>query len=230
MKIPARLAKRLKCSPAHNKAVRAACGRFADWMQPERPTFFPEYTNHGIGHVARVLAAADELMTDSAVDALTPEEVAALVVAVVLHDCGMHLTPDGLQALVDADCDWKPVAAFPDVPWSEAWEQFQREVTRWPEHKWREVLGDSAEPVDLRCADLNDLRDNEKKTIGDFLRRHHRVLCHHIALYGVPGPVTADRRIKLDVFPDGFADIVGVISRSHGMDLRPCVDYVRDKR
>jgi len=64
-----------------------------------RYRFFLEYTDHGPHHVAGVLRSADELIAPEALQLLTPEDIALLILAAVLHDVGLHLTQDGFRRL-----------------------------------------------------------------------------------------------------------------------------------
>jgi molecular chaperone HtpG len=61
--------------------------------------------------------------------------------------------------------------------------------------------------------------------IGEFIRRNHTRLAHDIARFGIPAhsgflPVLST---SADL---SFADMVGVVARSHGLELRPCLEYI----
>src|SRR5438270_251916 len=89
---------------------------FAEWL----PLFsggmplFPEYTDHGLPHLEGVLATADSLAADSAWQVLSAGDAAVLSLAVLLHDCAMHLREDGFLALVTSSWRSPIVDGFAD--------------------------------------------------------------------------------------------------------------------
>ena len=231
MRIPDELATILSENRRLSGRVDTIVADFSDWIGDSRGgPFFPEYTDHGMQHIEDVLRTADQLMTDGSRDLLNPEDVAALVLAVLLHDCVMHMQEDGFLALIQEGCPWQPVQEFGDKPWHERWEQFTAEASRWDGQKTEDVLGEDEPPVDrtaLQGAVSDGKLAGHHRLIGEFLRQHHHVLAHQIALYGVPGP--DDNSIALPGVPAGVVDVAGVIARSHGMSNRKCLPYLDAK-
>lgn len=233
MTIPTRLQKRLSENSALQGAVQLALERFAEWFEDSKMPFFPEYTEHGVNHLANTLSTADWLITDESWKIITPEDAAVLVLSVGLHDCAMHLSPDGFVRLVDPrsnfGCDKNDasdvidVTFFDDLPWSELWVAFLAEATRFDSRKLK-LLFDNTEPIRKPPVDPLEMTSRDKLLIGEFLRRHHTRLSHEIALWGVPGP--HEERLRFGELPRDIAYLAGLVARSHGMSLRRALEAV----
>ena len=88
------------------------------------------------------------------------------------------------------------------------------------------LFGDTKQ-VDYPPMNSNDMSGKDLLLIGEFLRRHHHRLAHEIALIGVPGPT--ENKLKLLSTDDTkhIIELAGVVARSHGMNIRDCVDYLK---
>jgi hypothetical protein len=115
-------------------------------IQASRLPFFPEYTDHGPRHNEEILQTAVDIVHDDGRPLLTPQDAAILVVAVLLHDCGMHLTEDGFISLIQPGCRWTGVPAFADRPWAELWEEFIADARKFDDRKLTALFGDP-EPI-----------------------------------------------------------------------------------
>ena len=129
MLLPPRLASKLDNDPRLSAAVRQSIENFRPWIAQPRPTFFPEYTDHGPEHLSSVLSTASSLIPDPAWRVVTPSDAAILALAVLLHDAAMHLTPDGFCHLA-RDEQIPPVSGFGDAPRSALWHAFLSEARR----------------------------------------------------------------------------------------------------
>jgi molecular chaperone HtpG len=99
---------------------------FGDVISTTLP-FFPEYTDHGPRHIADVLRTIDGIIPDESLPYISPVDAGVLIVAVLLHDVGMHLTEDGFRSLIDSS----DVPCALDVEgWPALWERFLQEATR----------------------------------------------------------------------------------------------------
>lgn len=205
----------------------SSLAEFEPLLADNKLVFFPEYTDHGPDHVREVLIAADAIIRDEAWDWLTPEDAAALILAVLLHDCAMHLSEDGFFAL-RRSADWsQPARAdLDDRGWPALWTDYFREASRFDDRQLRKLFGNT-EPI-LRDPplDANALTRQDRQLIGEFLRRHHARLAHEIALLGFPGPTQTP--LKLKGVDARFGDLVGLIARSHGVPLRVAVDQLEE--
>jgi hypothetical protein len=86
------------------------------------------------------------------------------------------------------------------------------------------IFGDeNAIIIDPLSKPRGKLDSDDRKLIGEFIRRHHARLAHEIALKGMPGKERIEFAAGLDY---KIKNLIGLIARSHGMDLRKCVDYL----
>jgi molecular chaperone HtpG len=191
----------------------------------ENPLYlFPEYTEHGSRHVTAVLETAAQLMTEDSLRILTPEDSGALILSTVLHDCAMHLTNDGFRRLVSGQTSLTPNEELGDRAWGELWDAYLAEAARFSPADNVRMFGD-AEPVKPPPIDDWDWGEKQKLMAGEFLRRHHASLAHQIALSGFPDASSENTRLDPGI-SRRRADVIGLIARSHGMSLRPCLDYL----
>jgi len=216
IRIPAKLERRL-ASAEFRGPVTTALHDFDIWVGSSRPYFFPEYTDHGPEHINGVLGTAEALCAPAAWRVFTPSDACALVLAVLLHDCAMHLTADGFVSLIREGL--QPVQGFEDKPWGLLWQDYVAEANRFSAKQLHALLG-RPDPVPPPSLDTLTWSDHQRILIGEFLRRHHHRLAHEIALGGVPGP--EKERIRLTLCPS-LADLAGLIARSHGLPIRDCL-------
>jgi hypothetical protein len=206
-------------------AVLHAISVVRPWFEDNKLVFFPEYTDHGPKHIQEVFDTAESLTTESAWQILNPKDVAVLILGIILHDCAMHLSEDGFVSLIKDDS--RPLdEGFGDQPWPRLWHDFMAEARRFDDRKLK-ALFDDVEPVRVPPLDPLMMTKRDRLLIGEFLRRHHPRLAHEIALTGVPGP--PDKGLSLGDIPSDVGDLAGLVARSHGLDLRVCVDYMNDK-
>ncbi|MDT5268658.1 MAG: molecular chaperone HtpG [Acidobacteriota bacterium] len=208
-----------------NGSTHYALGVISPWFEDNKLVFFPEYTDHGIRHIQEVFDTTEALIPKGGWEILTPEDVATLILAIILHDCAMHISEDGFITLLSDDS--KPRnELFSDKPWRQLWDEFMSEARRFDERKLK-ALFDEVEPIHLPNLDPLKMTKKDRLLIGEFLRRHHPRLAHEIALTGVPGPL--DKGLSLGNVPDNIKDLAGTVARSHGMNLRVCVDYLNGR-
>ena len=100
LRIPKRLTDTLTLSSSLYGAVLSSLAELEPWIADNKLPFFPEYTDHGPDHINQVFVTAEALIRDEAWEVLTPEDAAVLVLAILLHDCAMHLRIDGFIALL----------------------------------------------------------------------------------------------------------------------------------
>ena len=226
--LPESFQTKLKENASLNGLVYSTIATFSEILQDNKLYFFEEYTDHGIRHIERVLAASDNLIEPKSAVFLTSEDIGYYILAVILHDIGMHLTLDGFKALLAGKMDAFRVEQLDKKTWGESWEEFLSEMRRTSSKKLKGIFGE--EDLSIRTPPLDQpdsLNGHDKKLIGEFIRRHHARLAHEIALHGFPGqvyPLYFARDLDLKI-----KNIVGLIARSHGMDLRTCIDYLENK-
>ena len=225
IKIPASLEGILAQSPTLNSAVTQNFNNFAPWLEQSGMPFFPAFTDHSPRHINDVLNSAASLITDDGRKLLSPEDVAALCLAALLHDCGMHLTQDGFRALIE-DASQPVISGVGDLPWSQLWRDFTSEAKRFGQEKLIAIFGDD-EPIQIDKIDYENLSERNCLLIGEFVRRHHARLAHEVAIKGVPSRKTD--KLQLIGLSDDLKDLAGLIARSHGMSIRATFSYIEDK-
>jgi len=70
IKIPASFNEVLSKDPALKGGVEISLQTFSSLLEHPTPSFFPEYTDHGINHLESVLKTASSLITDDSCNAL----------------------------------------------------------------------------------------------------------------------------------------------------------------
>jgi molecular chaperone HtpG len=231
MKIPPFLESAYQSDHKLVSFVSSAVGKIDSHVMSNRMVFFPEYTDHGIKHFELTLQTTLDLANGPSRGLLTSIDAAALVVAVALHDFGMHLTRDGFESLVAQQSRWLGISQLDHTEWHTLWNDFYANATRFDGRKLRQLFGENYRPVRPLPPKGAPWEDFDYLLVGEFLRQYHHRLAHEIALYGFPAkdgnaiaicPVESEEQQFL-------ADLAGLIARSHAMDLRPCLDYLESK-
>jgi molecular chaperone HtpG len=226
MEIPERLANKMSQDSALYGGVLQSLAEFKPWFDHSKTPFFPEYTDHNWSHVIQTMATASSLIRDEAWAVMTSSDAAILVLAVVLHDSGMHLTEDGFLALVGHGSDTAALEGWAEKTWPMLWSEFLGDASRFDARKLHAMFGD-AEPVHPPASDSGRWTSRDRLLIGEFLRRHHARLAHEVAIRGVPGP--GSLRIHLRGISNDLSEIAGLVARSHGLPIRARLPHLKDK-
>jgi hypothetical protein len=201
--------------------VHLSLAAFAPWISDNKLPFFPEFTDHGPRHISEVLATATSIITDRAWELLTGADAAALTLSVLLHDSAMHLTEDGFVWLIQQS---EPrLTGYGDLPWRVLWQMFLGEVSRWDERRIEDVFGHRNRPIPPP-ADPSQFTTDNRRLIGEFVRRNHARLAHEIAIWGIPG--VDGRVVACQGLEPEIMELVGLIARSHNLPIRDAVDYL----
>lgn len=225
IKIPELFQQKLADSSVLKAAVSNSFTQFEPWLASSGMPFFPGFTDHGPRHISDVLDTAASLISDESQNLITAEDVAVLCIAILLHDCAMHLTQDGFRALIE-DSNQPIVLSFGDRPWSQVWQDFTAEARRFGQDKLLAIFGDD-EPLITEEIDYDNLSERDCLLIGEFVRRHHTRLAHEIAIKGVPS--LSATKLELVGFDMDLKDIAGLVARSHGMSIRNTFSYLKEK-
>ncbi|MGB9107713.1 MAG: hypothetical protein WCC39_03405, partial [Telluria sp.] len=212
IKIPELFVSKLEQKPSLASDVRKSFDSFEPWLRDSGMPFFPGFTDHSPQHVNDVLTTAASLIGDDSHDLLSAEDVSVLCMAVLLHDCGMHLTQDSFRALV---CNFEGplIPSFDELSWGQLWKDFLSEARRFGQEKLIAVFGDS-QPIDVRNFDINNLSERDCLLVGEFVRRHHTRLAHEIAIKGIS--IAGSDPICLSFNDREICDLAGLVARSHG--------------
>jgi molecular chaperone HtpG len=224
MRIPHRLAQLLSSDPRLNSAVHFAVNRVEDWMAKSHLTFFPDWTDHGPKHIESVLVTESSLISDEAWARVTPQDAAVLVVASLVHDSAMLLNEDSFRYLVSHPN--RTIKQSGDSQWQTIWKEFLIEQQKYGGN----LLSGMFEDDDLTILLPADKWTAEHRRVvgGRFLREHHARLAHEIALYGIPSHTGKPFKL-IEKFDYELRDIAGFIARSHYMELRHCLSYLKRK-
>ncbi|MFB1111180.1 ATP-binding protein [Vibrio diabolicus] len=224
LRIPSHFERILKYNASKESLVLNVVRTATPWLKPNNLYFFPEYTEHGFTHLNEVLLSSSGLLTDEARRCLNPEDIAAITISTILHDCAMHLTAEGFYTLIEGK--------YPEVssrfigdeePWPVTWESFFDEAKKFSSKQLIAMFGSSL-PVTKVPQDKMSLTERDKLLIGEFIRRNHARLAHEIALHGIPGVDGKTIKLFSDPSDEQFMDLCGFIARSHNMGLRNAVD------
>lgn len=225
-KLPDRLIAKLEETPSWHANVVKVIENVQDYFY-ETPYYFPEYTNHGILHIQKVLELCDRLITDESMKEMTAREMAVLVMAVLAHDLGMFIKKDGLeQLLFGSMCDYK-TELLDTATWKEEWLVYLNRLMRYSDKKLIRIFGETKTASELPLK-LKVVSDQYKLVYGDFLRQNHPRLAYEIVNHGFLGKENLDilRNTGID---DEIRDIIALIARSHGMSLRDTYEYLSER-
>ena len=199
----------------------------------ESPCFFPDYTDHGIDHVNEVLILANRLIPEDTYAAketdteflLDPRSVGFLVCAILIHDLGMFLKTDGMEQLVYGDSGSHLVEGLDEEDWRTSWSKYVVKTRRLKDNEMDHLFGHRV-TVSEDCARKGfSTNGDDCRVIGEFLRQNHGRLAHEIAVHGFPG----DRGTMLiagDGITDEDRDMIGLLARSHQMNIRDTEEYI----
>lgn len=224
--LPQRFITKLQNNQEIDGIIKTTLFSFGEILEENKLFFFYEYTDHGKKHIEQVLLASDTLITDDThLNVLTNEDIGYYILSVILHDIGMHIDLNGLNCLINGEYDDIRIKELDNSTWSDLWSDFLNEAKKFSGKQLKALFG--KDDVIVRNPPLNnsgDITENDKKLIGEFIRRHHPRLAHEIAIKGFPAkPELIPFANSLDI---RIRSMIGLIARSHGKDLRKCVDYI----
>jgi hypothetical protein len=230
MRIPSRFQTKLDQDQSLDGIVKSVVSLYSHFLVEHNIEFFPEYTNHGITHIEEILIAADDLMPDDTFNhVLKPIDVSILILCAVLHDSGMHLNIDLFAELVDKDNQNILVKDIDDKAWPTLWNDYLEEVKKYSGKQKKNLFGNEYQP--FKKPTLHDklsIDKADRMLIGEFIRRYHPRLAHEMSLYGIKYRGKVFFKLP-DSISTNHKDLVGLISRSHGMNLRDTFSYLSNK-
>lgn len=200
---------------------------FGEILTENNLYFFEEYTDHGIKHIESVLRSTIDIIPEESLKHFFDcENVAALILSVVLHDLGMHQTYHTFTHLISHED-----IIFPELDvlsWKELWLNYSEEAKKFNSQQKYAIFGDYDYVVSIpNFENKDDLDGHQKKLIGEFIRRHHHRLAHEIAVTGL---LTNSSYLSFaDNYDRDKLNIVGLIARSHGIEIRETYEYIKNK-
>src|SRR5882757_9982631 len=132
MRIPQQFKQILEKDQRMAGIVMYTAAEYSKILEENKLYFFEEYTDHGIQHIQSVLDFSACLIKEETYGFLerSPQSVGLYILAVILHDLGMHLTNEGLHALLSGRNDDIRIGELDDRTWKEEWEEFLDEARR----------------------------------------------------------------------------------------------------
>jgi len=241
VKIPEKFENILKNDQDWEAVVKNIVRDFEPILEDNKLFFFEEYTDHSIKHIEMVLKAAEFLISDESFEYIQPKEVAILILAIVLHDIGMHTYFATFKAMIDGKYDNVSVDILDNQKskknengkntWKEWWLDYNSEAKHWSSKELNDIFGNSKEipnGLDLPNKDKDQLTGADKKLIGEFIRRNHERLAYEMALKGFIGE-TGTIPFGNDKLNERNRKFVGIVARSHGMNIRDTFEYLKKK-
>jgi len=206
--------------------VLSTAAEFGEFLTDNKLYFFEEYTDHGSKHIESILNSTANLITEKTFnDILSGKDIGCFILSTILHDIAMQITLDGFNQLLSGEFDDVRVRELDKLTWAELWNDYLNEAKKFSGKQLVAIFGE--QDTIIRKPPLTnkgEVNGNDKKLIGEFIRRHHPRLAHEIALKGFPGK---DKPLEFARGLDtAHKTLIGLIARSHGLDLRVCVDYI----
>ena len=193
---------KLKNNLKVRSAIDSSVALVGDILQLSKLPFFPDYTDHGVPHLNRVLEISDKLIGDRARQLFSAEDVAVLAFSILLHDLALHVSEAGFQSLLRG------------TNWANAWLEFLSTAKHWDDRKLVQVFGADETGAPLALAKdpfdhYSNLTEGDRKLIGEFIRQHHPQLAYEFAIAGFPGH--DGRMIPFGSFDQDLRELAGII-------------------
>lgn len=185
------------------------------------PSFFIEYTDHGVKHINNVLFIADKLIPDETLNAISAKTMAIIIMGILLHDIGMFVNYESFQCMLSHNIKIEPLDK---EGMNDLWKKYLLELSRYSEQKLMDCFGTTEIDFKSLPKDKGTMSDYDKMVVGEFLRRNH----HKISHYLINGDITIDGQVRSDInklfnhddFSDSEIYFIGMVARSHGEDIR----------
>lgn len=192
--------------------------------------YFEEYTLHNENHINAVLEIADALIPNGTLDGLSETAVEILVSAIIVHDLGMFIQREGVQSLLFGEYSTLETEYLDVLNWKEQWEDFYRKARRYNHQQLVDLFGDNPPNIKLPLDTVDDSGENWR-VYGEFLRKFHPRLAHDIVLHGFFGAEYNNIFAHcLSEEMDYIKDLIGLVARSHGMEIRNTYKYLEHHR
>ncbi|MDR0865014.1 MAG: ATP-binding protein [Candidatus Symbiothrix sp.] len=225
--IPQSFRKKFNDNPDLEAVTRSTIREFSLILQLNEKSFFSEYTDHGIKHVEDVLNCSLKLIEKTTFNKLSTKDIAVLIMSAVLHDIAMQLPISTFKKMLMGEYDSVLNRFFDDKTWFSLWKDYILETKHYSSYQKKNYFGD--ESYIIKNIDAYNIleyakNDSDRKFIGEFIRRNHPRIAHEIALHGLKAE--EDIEFGRDIKNKKIKDIIGLIARSHGMEIRETFEYL----
>lgn len=211
--------------------INYTLSQYSEILKENKLYFFEEYTDHGINHINSVLESSSRIITPEITNIFlkdNSDSIGVYLLAAILHDIGMHLTPEGFFVIISGSNDDIRISPLDEKTWKELWNDYLDEARRFGDQEKGNIIGNINWNFRIPEIDKKDkLNGEDKKLIGEFIRRNHPRIAHEIAIKGFP---TKEGYISFasDLDPE-LRNICGLIARSHGIPVRATFNYLISK-
>lgn len=211
-----------------NGIVNYTLSQYDTILRENNLYFFEEYTDHGIKHIESVLNSTISIIPNETLDNFLKNDstsISVYTLATILHDIGMHITPEGFYSLISGGFDDLRIKEIDQKTWKELWNDYLDEARRFGDIEKKNILGNPSWNFKIPEIENKDkLTGEDKKLIGEFIRRNHPRIAHEIALRGFPikdGHIAFASELDYDI-----RNLCGLVARSHGINIRSLFDYL----
>lgn len=228
MIIPNRLKEILEKDQTLDGLVKSVITSFDPILKDNKLFFFEEYTDHGIEHIEMVLKASEFLIPEESFKYIKPKEVTILILAIILHDIGMHTEFATFKAMIEGQYDNARIDVLDKKTWAQLWADYLSESRHWSSKKLDDIFGNPNElPQTPDLSNKDKLSGKDKKLIGEFIRRNHARFAHEIALKGL---IVNNATITFgnNILSEQDKCFVGIVARSHGIKVRDTFEYLKE--
>lgn len=227
LEMPKRFAEMLEKDVAWESIVKEIIRRFSPIIKENKLEFFPEYTDHGFNHINKTLELADKIIPQSTFDKLNTLDIGVMIISFFLHDLGMHLTYESFIELISDKSENTVNKSIDEKSWNVLWDEYLVEAKLWSAKKIKAMFGDDFE-IKQPPIKRGEATENDRKFIGEFIRRHHPRLAYEICIFGFP-KVNGEKTEFSSDLDKKLKKVVGFIARSHGMNLWDAVQLVENE-
>lgn len=195
------------------------------------PYFFPEYTEHKTLHINHVLEISNKLIPNDTLFSLSIQSISFYIMSVILHDIGMFITYNTFKNIIESDNI--KIRGLDQYSIKHLWDEYLVEIKHSSDKDLIEKFG--RKDINFTyLPDEHNITAIDKLVIGEFLRRNHHKLSHYLINSIIP--ITYDQNAKEDIYllnnlelDATKKDLIGLIARSHGEDIRKLETYVESK-
>lgn len=223
IKVPNRLIQKLSENKQWHANVMNIIENVND-IYSRTPDFFPEYTEHGYKHVNNILNISDCLISDITLKHISARTLGVYLIAAILHDIGMYTTYDTFNSIITNDNT--KIDLLDDIFFKSSWKQYLSEIKRYSDKQILRKFGTLNIKFESFKEEI-DLSQKDKLIIGEFLRQNHHKLSHYL-VNGLFKLGEFDLLQNLNI-SEKEKDIIGLVTRSHGMEIRDLEEYLNAK-
>lgn len=175
--------------------------------------FFKEYTDHSYRHIQYVLETANNLIPDDTFEYLTSADIFILCLSILYHDLGMHITFYSLKSLYEHNYEDK----MERIKFQELWHKFVKNKC-------------NNEPELLNLTEIQEEKFIKYvDQVTGFIREQHPLIAELIAKYGFP--IVDNGKSECVKYSEKskefYYELSGIVARSHGLDLRKVIEYLK---